>query len=201
MKDEMYRKLSFLLLVMLMAACAPVATASPTPAVDTLEQEEQAVYATLLKQTYTAPMLVIMALTSTGPGEGVDNTEKTLAYVLQNMHDVDQATVDSFRSRNASAYPIPADMDLGIPYSLITQVQRKQIFGPNQSGWEVFYSNYPNSPGITTLSRVGFNAAFDQALIYLGTESNWLAGIGNYILMKKVEGDWMIDQQVRTWIS
>jgi hypothetical protein len=114
---------------------------------------------------------------------------------------VAQATVDSFRSRNEAAHPFPPDLDLGVPYSLLSQDQRNQIFGQNQSGWEVFYANYPNSPGITTLSRAGFNAAFDQALVYVGTQSNWLAGAGYYILMKKVNGAWTIDQRVMTWIS
>ena len=197
----MSRKQVFLLLIFLLAACTPTSTPAPTPAADQLDREEQAVYAALLKQLYSAPTFVIMDDTSTGPADGVDNTTQTLDYVLQNLHDVAQATVDSFRSRNEAAHPFSPDLDLGVPYSLLSQDQRNQIFGQNQSGWEVFYNNYPNSPGITTLSRAGFNAAFDQALVYVGTQSNWLAGAGYYILMKKVNAVWTIDQRVMTWIS
>jgi hypothetical protein len=77
----------------------------------------------------------------------------------------------------------------------------RQIFNVNQNGWEMFYSRHPDTPGITSVSRVGFNAAMDQALVYIGTESHWLAGAGYYVLMKKVDGVWGIDQQVMTWIS
>ncbi len=98
-------------------------------------------------------------------------------------------------------YPIRSDMDLGSPYTLLSQAARNQIFSQNQSGWEIFYNHYPHAPGITSLSRVGFNATFDQALVYIGTQSNWLAGAGYYILLKKTDGLWSIDQQVTAWIS
>jgi hypothetical protein len=117
------------------------------------------------------------------------------------MHDVSSETVDSFKARNEMSHPIRADMDLGSSYTLLTQTRKNQIFGQNQSGWDIFYNRYPQAPGITTLSRVGFNAAFDQALVYIGTQSNWLAGAGYYVLLKKGEAGWGIDQQVMTWIS
>ena len=162
--------------------------------------EEQAVYASLLPKMYRNRGYVIMATTATG-ATGVDNTAQTLDYILQNLHGVASETVDSFRSRNDAAYPIRPDMDLGSPYTLLSQAGRNRIFGQNQSGWEIFYNRYPQAPGITTLSRVGFNASFDQALVYIGTQSNWLAGAGYYVLLKKADGAWSIDQQVMAWIS
>ncbi len=107
----------------------------------------------------------------------------------------------SFRNRNDAAYPISPDMNIGGPYTLLSQAGRQQIFGVNQSGWEIFYERYPQAPGITTLSRVGLNSSLDQALVYIGTQSNWLIGSGYYILLKKVDGAWNIDQRVMTWIS
>jgi hypothetical protein len=143
---------------------------------------------------------VIMDTTTTSI-TGVDNTAQTLDYILQNMHDVNPETVANFQNRNDKAYPIRDDMQLGFPYTLLSQAGRNQIFGQNQSGWEVFYNRYPQAPGITTLSRVGFNSTFDQALVYIGTQSNWLAGAGYYLLLNKADGAWSIDQQVMAWIS
>jgi hypothetical protein len=65
----------------------------------------------------------------------------------------------------------------------------------------LFYERYPNTPGITTLSRVGFNEPLDQALVYIGTMSHWKAGVGYYVLLSKVNGSWLVEQQVMTWIS
>jgi hypothetical protein len=200
MEIAMFKKLFFAFTVLSLAACTATPTPLPTLAADQINIEEQAVYSFLLPEMYKAAGFVIMDTTATDPG-GVENTAQTLGYVLQNMHDVAPGTADSFRVRNEAAYSIRPDMDLGVEYVLLSQAERNQIFGQNQSGWEIFYSRYPNTPGITTLSRVGFNAALDQALVYLGTQSDWLAGAGYYILRKKANGFWTIDQKVMTWIS
>ena len=196
----MFGRWFLLLLLLSAAACTAQPTPTSTPVANQVELEEQAVYAFLLPKMYQNSGYVIMDTTATSI-TGVDNTAQTLDYILQNMHDVDPETVTSFRNRNDEAYPIRGDMELGFPYTLLSQAGRKQIFGQNQSGWEVFYNRYPQAPGITTLSRVGFNPTFDQALVYIGTQSNWLAGAGYYLLLKKMDGNWSIDQQVMAWIS
>ena len=196
----MFKKLLPITIVLFAAACTAKPTPLPTPAADQINIEEQAVYAFLLPKMYHATGYVIMDTTATDLG-GVENTAQTLDNVLQNMHEVAPGTVDSFRVRNDTAHPIRPDMNLDGPYTLLSQAEKNQIFGQNQSGWEIFYNRYPQAPGITTLSRVGFNAALDQALVYIGTQSNWLAGAGYYVLLKKVDGVWSIDQQVMTWIS
>lgn len=196
---RMYRKL-LLTLLLLITACTAAPTPSPTPGANQIDGEEQAVYAYLLPEMYKNRSYVIMATTATGP-TGVENTAQTLDYVLQNMHDVDPKTLDSFKSRNDAAHPMRQDMDLGSPYTLLTQAGKNQIFGQNQSGWEIFYNHHPQAPGITSLSRVGFNDMLDQALVYIGTQSNWLAGAGYYILLKKGAEGWSIDQQVMVWVS
>ena len=202
MEVAMVRKLILLSFILCAAACTPkpASTSIPTPSSAQIDTEEQAVYAFLLSNLYQHREYVIMDTTSTGV-TGVENTTQTLDYVLQNMHSVDSGTVVSFRSRNDAAYPISPDMNIGGPYTLLSQAGRQKIFGENQSGWEIFYERYPQAPGITTLSRVGFNASLDQALVYIGTQSNWLAGSGYYILLKKLDGAWSIDQRVMTWIS
>lgn len=196
----MSRKLLLLSLSFVIAACTARPAPIPTPAADQVYREEQAVYAFLLPKMYKNTAYVIMATTATDP-TGVDNTSQTLDYVLQNMHGVNSETAGSFRARNDTTYPIRQDMDLGFPYTLLSQAERSRIFGQNQSGWDIFYNHYPQAPGITALSRVGFNATFDQALVYIGTQSNWLAGAGYYVLLKKGSGGWSIDQQVMTWVS
>jgi hypothetical protein len=196
----MVRKFLLISLAISVAACTAKPPPSPAPTAVQIDVEEQAVYAYLLPQMYRNKGYVIMASTATS-AIGVENTTQTLDYILQNMHGVAPETVESFRARNDMAYPIRPNMDLGSPYTLLSQAARNKIFSQNQSGWEIFYNRYPQAPGITSLSRVGFNAGFDQALVYIGTQSNWLAGAGYYILLKKADGVWRIDQQVTAWIS
>lgn len=196
----MHNKIFILLLVFLLAACTGNATPIPTPSEAELAAEEQAIYAALLQQMYGAPMYVLMDTTSASV-TGVDEVASTLEYVSQNSTGLLQETADSFQSRNTAEIPLSADLDLGAEYILMSIDGRSQIFAENQSGWEVFYARYPDAPGITSLSRVGFNNTLDQALVYVGTQSNWLVGAGYFLLLTKVNGVWAIDQQVMTWIS
>jgi hypothetical protein len=197
----MFKKNLLLILILCAAACSPARpTQLPTPAPDQINTQEQAVYTFLLAKLYQHKGYVIMANTATS-ATGVDNTAQTLDYVLQNMHAVDPTTLDSFRALNATAQILRPDMQLGGSYTLLSQTARNLIFSQNQSGWDIFYNRYPQAPGLTTFSRVGFNASLDQALVYMGTQSNWLAGSGFYILLKKANGSWSIDQQVMIWVS
>jgi hypothetical protein len=183
------------------AACAPAPSAQPTPVKTDLRSEEQAVYTALFEGVYGEPQMYVLMSETTTDISGVENTDSTLKHILSQMTGVDDGTVAGFRARNDAAYPVPADMDIGIPYVLLTREEMNQIFDINTSGWDVFYTRYPNSPGITTISRIGFNADLTQALVYVGTQSHWLAGAGYYVLLVKKGSTWTIDQKIMTWIS
>ena len=200
MEIVMFKKFLFVFLAVVLAACTTNPMPLPTPSEAQIDTEQQAVYASLLQKLYSATSYVIMDTTATSP-TGVGDTASTLDLMMQNMHGIDQKTADSFRVRNDAAYPVRPDMDLGSAYVLLSQAEMGLIFSQNRDGWQLFYEQYPDAPGITTLSRVGFNGTLDQALVYVGTLSHWLAGAGYYVLLKKVNGAWIVDQQVMTWIS
>ena len=165
-----------------------------------LDAEEEAGYAALIGNT--TGMRVITDQTSTGIG-GVLGTSETVDRVLKQMHDVAPETTASFLARNATVHPLRSDMSLGVPYVLLSQAEMNAVFygSVGQDGWQVFRARYPDAQGIQELSRVGFNTNLTQALVYLGSQGDWLAGEGNYYLMKKVNGVWTVDQTVMIWIS
>jgi hypothetical protein len=195
------RKFFLLILAFLLASCSNAKpTSLPTPSVSNMDSEEVAVYAALLQFIYPDLGLVLTEKTATDPG-GVENTTTVVEQALSQLTDVDPQTAASFQVRNDAQYSLSPDMKLEQEYVILTEDNMRQIFNVNQNGWDVFYADYPGAPGMTTLSRVGFNDAMDQALVYVGTQSHWLAGAGYIVLMKKVNGTWTIDQQVTTWIS
>jgi len=195
------KKAILFLLAFLLAACsAATPTPLPTPSAKSIEAGELAVYAALLQAMYPDHNIVLMDQTATGPG-GAGDTASTLEYALAQMKGVAPETAANFQARNEAAFPLKPDMDIGLHFTLLSEADMRQIFNVNQDGWGMFYSRYPDAPGITSVSRVGFNDALDQALVYIGTQSHWLAGAGYFVLMKKVDGAWVIDQQVMTWIS
>ena len=195
----MSRKLLSIFLLLALASCTAKPTPIPTPSAGQIETEEQAVYAALLAR-YPASGYVIMDTTATDI-TGIENTSQTLDFVLQNLPTVAPETVDSFRVRNETASLLRNDMQLSVPYVLMSLADRQALFSINQDGWTLFYNRYPDAPGIITFSRVGFNEAIDQALCYVGFQSQLLSGAGYYFLLKKVNGNWVVDQQVMTWVS
>jgi hypothetical protein len=197
----MFRKTVLVLLAALLAACTGgMPTPVPTPSAEQMDAEEQAVFAALLQKFYPAASYVIMDTTSTSPS-GITDIDSNLDRIKQDMRLVDPATSESFRQRNDAAHRIHANMELGAPYVLLSQAEMALIFSPNRDGWQAFYEQYPDAPGITTFSRVGFNTTLDQALVYVGTMSHYLAGAGYFVLLNKVNGVWIVDQQMMTWIS
>ena len=196
----MVRKLLSAFLLLVLSSCTAKPTPIPTPSAGQIVVEEQAVFAALLRRMYPASNYVIMDTTATDI-TGIENTSQTLNFVLQNMSAVVPQMVDDFRVRNETASLLRDDMDLGAPYVLMSLADRQALFGINQDGWALFYDRFADAPGIITFSRVGFNEAFDQALCYMGIQSHWKSGAGYYFLLKKVEGNWVVDQQVMIWIS
>jgi hypothetical protein len=196
----MFKKILFIILAVIVTACTGTPGPVSTPSAEQMDSEEQAIYAALFRNLYSASSYVIMDTTATSP-TGVGDTASTLDRIVLDMHGVDQKTADSFRIRNEAAHPVRSDMNIGSSYVLLSQAEMSQIFSQNRDGWQLFYEQYPEAPGITTLSRAGFNDTLDQALVYAGSMSHWLAGAGYYVLLIKENGAWMVDQQVMTWIS
>jgi hypothetical protein len=187
------------LVLLTMLACSSGGLFTPTPDAARADAEE-AVYVALLRAMYPAGRYVLTDATQSSL-ISFTTQDDALDYISEQMQGVDGNAIEVFLARNDRSYPLRADMDLGAPYILLSEEEMNEIFGGSQDGWEAFYGRYPDAPGIITLSRVGFNAEMDQALVYIGNQSHWLAGAGYYVLLEKVDGAWVITQQVMAWIS
>jgi len=64
--------------------------------------------------------------------------------------------------------------------------------------WAAFHEAFPDAGGIYTLSRVGFDQAGDQALVYLGLETESHTG-GWYSLMVKNQNQWRATTSFMIW--
>jgi hypothetical protein len=199
MEGTMLKKSLYLFAILSMFACSLNNIIKPRVQTDP-EAEEQAVYAAILKVMTRGSPVVIDFHTATGMGS--ENLDQTFDYLKEQMGDkLTQELTDSFKSRNDQPYALAQDMQIGVEYTLISDTEMQELFNGEQDGWDVFYSRYPNSPGITTFSKVGFNADYTQALIYFGNQAHWLAGAGYYFLLEKTDGGWQIVDQVMAWIS
>ncbi|MFC2028360.1 hypothetical protein ACFLTX_00365 [Chloroflexota bacterium] len=193
------------LLLVILCACSstavPTSTTLPgvmTPTRDKA-REEELVYDALLKELFSSDLYVFMNMTQTDI-LGLADTETYLA-VEKTLGDLTPGLMLDFKRRNESSHSLKTSMILEANYIVFSIEDMQEMFGENQNGWDIFYDRYPDAPGIISLSRVGFNQEMDQALVYLGIQSHWLAGSGTYYLMVSRNGSWIIQQSFMTWIS
>jgi hypothetical protein len=119
-------------------------------------------------------------------------------------------TVQDYEQKNKSSVPLDKKFSLKVPLALISELERDRIFMTakerekktgNPKGFEEFYRLYPKSPGFMTLSRVGFNPAKTQALLYIGNLCGGLCGSGQFFLLVREGSAWKILYAAMTWVS
>jgi len=122
--------------------------------------------------------------------------------LIHEMHLLKRGTLDDFynKNKNRQRYQLSNDFHLQMKYLLVDD--QKQIENLKRgSDWENFYRHYPDSQGLMFLSRVGFNRAKDQALMYFSNRSSVDGGGGEYLMFLKIKGRWKEKARMNLWIS
>lgn len=117
-----------------------------------------------------------------------------------------QSTYDHFYAVNDQSYSIENRFGSDIDVTLISWDQFFKTYFPNpdydlDQHWADFYEAFPNSRGFFSLSRVGFSDDGTQALVYYEQECGSLCGVGEYVLLQKIEGRWIVIGVKGVWIS
>ncbi len=169
-----------------------------TPINDT-EAEAYAVYSALIGERFDEFVIVIKDHTAYDRAAREDLSGR-LQWVKETMPAAQQETLNDFLANNEQSYPLKDFFDIRGTVILISEEKLRKIF-QGEFDWLEFYVYYPFSQGIMTLSRVGFNAEMDQALVYTGNQSGSLSGAGYYVLLTKEEGNWTIQDDTIVWVS
>lgn len=180
MSTKIFRNILFSAFALTILACSFFTRQfAATPSAADIEKEEAAVYSFFVREKDKA---VLIRETSTdilgnSPQQMVDS-------IKSNFKEASSETLDSYVERNQEPIQLSPDMDLGVDYVLLSQEEAFQ-------GSEEYF----------IFSRVGFNHALDQALVYVGEVAGPLAGSGFYHLMEKKDGQWTVKQSIMVWIS
>ena len=181
---------------------SPAAGLCPAPGsseADGAHDEEYAVYAAVLRAMLLSAgtqQMVIRERTEAG----IDLRDPTqLGFVQTQLPGIDQSLLDCYAARNGQSYRLADDFDLGVRIVLLSNDKFNSIF--EGGGWDEFYRSYPTSPGIVTFSKVGFSSDRQRALVYMGNQSDYLAGIGQMILLGLQSDGWVVLNQLMIWIS
>jgi hypothetical protein len=139
---------------------------------------------------------------------GDRSPEKFTAYLLsQATERVPADLIQDFCDKNAKAQAVWPELQKRLPVRFLSHDQMESLFsvGPpdRPDGWDRFYAKYPKSPGIITISRVGFNRRGDLAMVYVGWQSHWLAGGGRIYVLRKQAGQWVEEPVLigPSWVS
>lgn len=90
---------------------------------------------------------------------------------------------------------------------LYTPVRSEEVSGyfrrdrKHGDGWQAFYESHPKAAGYWSFSRPGYDAAHDEALVYVTHSCGWLCGTGHVYLLSKQNGRWKVKNRLFLWIS
>lgn len=173
--------------------------------------EEYAIYAAVIGDLFAddkvtsgskskVRTLVIADWTVSNPSAAAVGEEEG-KLLKQRLSSISQETIDDFTAKNAKSHQITKSLDLKVKYTLISKEKVDQIFKSVMSGWEEFYKQFPDSGGLISFSRAGLNSKGDQALVYMANGCGGLCGAGNYLLLVKKNGEWIVQKKFQAWVS
>lgn len=197
MRKLFVRPLAAALVVVVAACSAPAEVLAQSE----VSAEEYAVYSAFVTEAYLKPkteLAVIASTTSAGRG-----WDEMADLFLNRLPSLSRATLDDFVARNDGERRLSRSFTLKAKYVLVEYGVIEKLFGTPvlEEAWKTFYERYPASNGYVVLSRVGFNPAKDQALVYVAWMCNERCGEGKVVLLSKREGRWKIENHHLLWVS
>ncbi len=131
----------------------------------------------------------------------------TKSLLSQASEQVPADLIRDFCAKNTNSQKVWPQLQTRLPVVLLSRSELDSIFSvgrkPKPDGWDRFYSKYPKSPGIITISRVGFNSRGDLAMFYVGSQCHWLAGSGRIHVLRR-QGDKWVEEPAfigPSWVS
>lgn len=174
------------------------------PAAPLLPSDEYAVFRALLDHGLgPEAQQVVVAESTTGDPAGIlpsaqadDARAKDLGTSLELLRD--------WSLMNQRTFTLGEGFSTRVPHVLLADPVRETLFRGDQpeQGWQLFFRKYPQSAGLVRLSRVGFNAARSEALVYLEFQCGAECGSGRLVqLARDPAGNWRIVSGELLWIA
>lgn len=206
----MTKRVAMLLLTALVCYVSPQSTAQNTPqkvkSHCELTQDDYAVYAALItglgrpedpEEAWQGKEILIVGLTA-APRDtkshwgdwGFRSKSKAAP-----SHD----TIVDFERKARSSCVLKAEFGDAESYKVIAQEELDKIF--KEGGWEDFYKKYPETGGVWTFSRPGYNSAGNEAVLYVGHSCGSLCGTGHLYFLAKQNDQWIVQNRLMLWIS
>jgi hypothetical protein len=117
-----------------------------------------------------------------------------LTNAKRNMPSTHRFSLLDFAISNLESETFETRFDLPSRYVLVAN-EEAQMYGTR-----AYEEKFGHSYGYIVLSKVGFNRDLSEALLYTEHICG-LCGGGEYVLMRKVNGRWVVAGESSTWVS
>lgn len=185
-------------------ADVPALRAQKSPPAALLSDDDTAVYTSLLKDLYQAAKgrpIILSNQTALGVPPGMVGNlpvqgPQTNTFLDRIAPDARQ----NYEDINHSSLHIPLPCKFA-PDCELVDLADVAVEVKNDKGWRKFMVKHPNTPGIIIVSRIGYNRAGDQAVVYSGMSCGQLCGQGEFSWLLKHNGVWAVEASNVVWIS
>ena len=117
--------------------------------------------------------------------------------VKEAMPEAEPQTLDNYLLRNRDPEQLKV-WNLDVNYALVT---KNELPDDVLEFWRGYYEKFPSSSRLIFFSNVGFNNKHDQAFVFVSHACGGLCGGGGYVLLKKVNGKWEIQNHQGLFVS
>jgi len=125
-------------------------------------------------------------------------TGPTGNFLKRELTNLDSCMLNDFAEKNQYTVKVPALCLDRIKIIYMAKGKWDEIM--KEGGWSNYHNNYGHIPTIN-LSRPGINKNMNKALIYYDTKSDKLGGSGFYLILEKVNNNWIIKEKIISWRS
>jgi len=185
---------------------APALSAQkPTDPQPALSDDDSAVYSAVLRELYQAAKgrpIILSDQTAVGVPPGmVANLPvqgpQTVTF-LDRISSEARQNYEDINNHSSLHLQLPCKF---APECTLVNLADVALQVKDAKAWRKFMAKHANTPGIIIVSRVGFNRARDQAVVYSGMSCGMLCGQGEFTWLLKHDGVWSVEASNVVWIS
>lgn len=189
------------LLLRILSVCLLVATAPLAAAPLNVNETEIEIYASLINHGLSTDVpIVVISAETTGDPAAIGSHDDTPASVEELGAPAE--TLSNWRMRNQQIHSIDHPLDLKVSYQMIDRVKREKLFMAEQPalGWDRFFATYSGAPGLIRLSKVGFDASLEHALVYIEHHCGSVCGSGRLAYLNFADKRWQVRGAQLIWM-
>ncbi len=165
-------------------------------------EDENAVLRSLLVRHSKAGQQVLRAQTRFAhlAEASAADRQGAIEYIRRRLTDVSADALADFAAKNEEQHDLAAMFDLAESFVLLSDPQIHEALRAGR-GWAALKKRCRGTRGVIDCSRVGFDRAVTQALVYFGHQRGARSGAGWYCLLQRSNDNWLQFRRTRAWVS